>query len=107
MLYHYQTDTVPTIYEDNLTSSPSSTSQERLNLTNYLITRPQLKTDEGISQHQPLAAIISVHKGMDPQIYVFWADGPIGHLRPSDLGSDTSSGYNILSAISRMVNNNT
>lgn len=108
-LYHYHNGVKPTIYEDHLSGFHSSTSQEKWNQTNSLVASPQLNTTGGFSPYQPLAAAITNVKGMDPKIFVFWADNSTGPWNASESGSDmdVSSGYANLWETSRMVSSKT
>lgn len=103
-LYHYQNSSSPTIYEDYVSDSRSADRQESLNRTNTPVIRPPLKTSEGVSQYQPLAAAITNVTSLIPQIYVFWAGRPTGPLNATGVVPDVLSGYAELSEISRTIN---
>ena len=100
-IYHYatinQTANVG-IHEMAIHGVPGSyTNQESYNLSEPLVSSPQLTlANNGQSSFQPLAATKTVISGVNPKIFVFWADKVTGD--PKSL-----SGYHALSETSRLL----
>ena len=102
-VYHYATvNQAPSagIHELAIRGIPgSNTNKESYNLTESLVSSPQLALpNNGQAPFQPLAAVRTVVPGVSPGIFVFWADKVTGD--PQGLG-----GYRTFSQTSRLASN--
>ncbi|KAK3168157.1 hypothetical protein OEA41_004603 [Lepraria neglecta] len=104
-LYHYafsNQTAAPGIYELIITGTPGSINkQEAYNLSMPFVSSPQLTVNGYESVYQPLAVSNTAVPGLQPQIYVFWADRITGDP------TTALSGYGELLEISRPFSNAT
>ena len=96
-LFHYSSQTPPGIHELHISGSPSPTNQESYNET--FVFSPNLDSTAGNALYQPLAASATMAKGLEMQVYAFWADIATGDAAAG------KGGYSELSEMSRNVGN--
>jgi len=70
-------------------------NQEAYNLSSPFVISPQLNFNKEQSFYQPLAVSNTAVSGLDPAVYVFWADEISGDP------ATTATGYTELAEISR------
>lgn len=76
LVYHYATVDIIGIRELNISGTPGSQNdQERYNLTEPVVAQPALVTQGRISVYQPIGAAVTNVSGLDPSVYVFFAEG--------------------------------
>ena len=104
-LYHYSSankTAQPGIHELTITGTPGSVNnQEAYNVSSPLVSSPGLTVNGDVSFYQPLATSNTAVPGLQPQIYVLWADKITGDP------TTTASGYGELAEISRSMSNAT
>jgi len=84
------------IHELTITGTPGSVNnQEAYNLSSPSVVSPQLTLNKEESFYQPLAVSNIAVPGLDPAVYVFWADNMSGDP------AMTATGYTELAEISR------
>lgn len=102
-LYHYASTNqtaAPGIHELIISGTPGSINdQEAYNLSTPLVSSPTLTVSGYESNYQPLAVSSTAVVGLQPQIYVFWADKLTGDP------NTTLSGYGELLQISKPFTN--
>ncbi len=88
------------IRELHISGSPlSPNSQESFNLSEPLVSSPNMHSIAGTGLYQPLTASVTMAKGLDTQVYAFWADMVTGEAAAG------KGGYGELSEISRQAGN--
>jgi hypothetical protein len=102
-LYHYVSTNrtvAPGIHELIITGTPNSINdQEAFNVSTLPLSSPALTVNGYESDYQPLAVSNTAVVGVQPQIYVFWADKLTGDP------NTTLSGYGELLQISKPFTN--
>lgn len=105
-VYHYASanQTANTgIHELTITGEPKSIdNQESYNLSEPLVSTPNLSVGGNLSLYQPLAASKTVVPGLSEEIYVFWADKVTGDQWDP---ANNITGFADLSEISRPTGN--
>lgn len=96
MVYHYVAVDIIGIRELNISGTPGSQNdQERYNTSEPVVAQPALVTQGRISVYQPIGAAITNVSGLDPSIYVFFAEGTV----------NATSGYQRLMEVNKPVAN--
>ena len=99
-LYRYDPSTNNTIHEAFITGLPSPVfKQETYNLKPLVVVQPPSVAQSGKAVYQPLTSAKTNVTGLPTQLFVFWADSPVGMN-----GSNIEGGYTSMNSISRLAN---
>jgi hypothetical protein len=95
LVYHYSNEDPPSIRELNITGIPGSRSTpESYDLSAAtIVAQPALNADGEIALYQPIGAVLTNVSGVEPSIYVSWAE--------QNTGANTS--YGAMNVVSRPI----
>jgi hypothetical protein len=95
LVYYYSTHGTPSIRELNISGTPGSPSTpESYDLsTESIVSQPALNADGEMSLYQPIGAVLANASGVEPRIYVSWAE--------QNTGANTS--YGAMTVVSRAI----
>lgn len=96
-LYHYS-PSANAVREMRISGSPANLNdQEAFNSTELRVASPSSTSDLGNAVYQPLVAAKTDVVGLDPSLFVFWADTTAGMKKKGE----TEGGYSAINQIQR------
>ncbi|SLM37184.1 hypothetical protein LPUS_06915 [Lasallia pustulata] len=96
LVYHYVAVDIIGIRELNISGTPGSQNdQESYNVSEAVVAQPALVSQGRISVYQPIGASVTNVSGLDPSIYVFFAEGTL----------NATSGYQRLMEVNKPAAN--
>ncbi len=99
LVYYYSNQGTPSIRELNISGLPGSQSmQESYNLSSgSIVAQPALDANGSLALHQPIGAVLTNASGVEPSIYVSWAEH----------NAAANSSYGAMTVVSRHISDKT